>query len=49
METDPVCGMVIDSKTAAGQVEHEGKTYYFCSVKCMADFRANPGAFLKRS
>ena len=31
MVTDPVCGMNIDSEEAAGTIEYEGKTYYFCS------------------
>ena len=28
---DVVCGMDIDPKTAAAQMEYEGKTYHFCS------------------
>ncbi len=28
--TDPICGMEVDEKSAAGQSEHEGQTYYFC-------------------
>src|SRR4029078_4053099 len=33
---------------AAGSVEHEGKTYYFCSTHCVHKFRENPEAFLNR-
>ena len=31
MVVDPICGMRIDSEEAAGTIEYEGKTYYFCS------------------
>jgi Cu+-exporting ATPase len=43
---DPVCGMTVDPAHAAGSVEHEGLTYYFCSPHCVARFRANPRAYL---
>ena len=32
MEIDPVCGMEVDPKTAAGKSNYLGKAYYFCSV-----------------
>jgi Cu+-exporting ATPase len=31
MATDPICGMTVDPKGAAGKHEHNGQTYYFCS------------------
>jgi YHS domain-containing protein len=31
---DLVCGMVIETATAAGRTEHKGQTYYFCGAKC---------------
>jgi P-type Cu+ transporter len=43
---DPVCGMTVTPETAAGAWEHEGETYYFCSVGCMDRFRADPASFL---
>ena len=43
--TDPVCGMQIDPATAAGQIEHGGRTYYFCSLRCEERFRAQPDAY----
>jgi YHS domain-containing protein len=43
---DPVCGMSILPSRAAGQVEHEGRTYYFCSTSCMRRFQDTPEAFL---
>jgi Cu+-exporting ATPase len=42
---DPVCGMLIDPAGAAGQLEHEGRTYYFCNPGCLARFRADPAQF----
>ena len=43
---DPVCGMTVNPETAAGSVEFEGKTYYFCSRHCVEKFRENPQRFL---
>jgi Cu+-exporting ATPase len=39
---DPVCGMRIAREDAVGTHVHAGTTYYFCSAKCLEDFRANP-------
>ncbi len=36
--TDPVCGMQVDEQNAKAQLEHEGKTYYFCSQGCKEKF-----------
>ena len=46
MALDPVCGMTVDPARAAGQVEHEGTTYYFCSKGCAAKFTADPKKYL---
>jgi Cu+-exporting ATPase len=46
MVEDPVCGMRIDSEEAAGTIEYEGKTYYFCSQVCHDAFQANPSAYV---
>ena len=43
---DPVCGMTVTPAGAAGSVEHEGRTYYFCSQSCVERFREAPEAFL---
>jgi P-type Cu+ transporter len=45
-EKDPVCGMNVDPRKAARKVEHAGKTYYFCSVRCAERFSADPEKFL---
>ncbi len=45
-EKDPVCGMLVVPEKAAGQVEHAGKTYYFCSKSCAEKFSNEPEKFL---
>ena len=46
MALDPVCGMTVDPARAAGQVDHDGTTYYFCSKGCVAKFTADPKKYL---
>jgi Cu+-exporting ATPase len=43
---DPVCGMTISPNDAVGHVDHNGKTYYFCSQSCLDQFKADPDRFL---
>ena len=45
MAKDPVCGMEIDEADAVGSIEHEGRTYYFCSDDCRQEFESDPGAY----
>jgi len=40
-EIDPVCGMEVDSGTAA-QTTYHSQPYYFCSEACLRAFRENP-------
>ena len=47
MEKDPVCGMQVDPKSAAGQAQHAGKTYYFCAAACKSKFEKNPGQYAR--
>ena len=44
---DPVCGMEIDPKKAAGSHEHAGKTYFFCSAACKTQFVQEPAKYVK--
>ena len=44
---DPVCGMTVTADDAAGQFEHRGDTYYFCSTHCLERFRESPDRFLE--
>ena len=43
---DPVCGMTIDPADSVGEVEHHGRTYYFCNQSCLEQFKADPERFL---
>jgi Cu+-exporting ATPase len=45
-ETDPVCKMKVDPKTAKISYAWQGKTYYFCSPGCKSKFEATPERFL---
>ena len=42
MHTDPVCGMQVDEKKAAGTASHAGTSYYFCSSGCREKFQKEP-------
>ncbi|WSG27226.1 heavy metal translocating P-type ATPase [Streptomyces europaeiscabiei] len=44
--TDPVCGMKVDTTTAAEQRQTEHGTYYFCSAHCATAFDADPGRYM---
>jgi YHS domain-containing protein len=48
MVKDPVCGMMIDPKTAASKVEYQGLTYYFCSIHCKRKFELEPDKYIVR-
>jgi len=47
MVKDLVCGMEIDPKTAAGQSDYMGQTYYFCSLGCKKAFDKEPEKYVK--
>jgi YHS domain-containing protein len=47
--TDPVCGMQIDEKEAAGKSEYNGKQYYFCAPECKEKFDHNPQQYAKKT
>ncbi len=38
--------MTVDPARAAGQFDHDGTTYYFCSKGCVAKFAADPKKYL---
>ena len=46
MAIDPICGMDVDPRNAAGKSEFMGQTYYFCSLGCKKSFDENPRRFL---
>lgn len=43
---DPVCGMMIDPLSAAGNYDYAGTTYYFCHPHCEERFRGDPDGYL---
>ena len=43
---DPVCGMEIETASAAGHTEFNGQTHYFCGSKCKGKFDVNPAQYL---
>jgi Cu+-exporting ATPase len=45
---DPVCNMQVDEKNAAGRLEYQGQTYYFCSENCKERFDQNPQRYVKQ-
>ena len=47
METNPVCGMAIAARDAAGTAEYQGVTYHFRSEACRQRVAAAPADFLK--
>lgn len=43
---DEVCGMDIDTQTAAAQVRFQEVTYYFCSTRCARLFEEHPDRYV---
>ncbi len=43
---DPVCGMTVDPRDAAGSHVYRGRTYYFCNESCLERFAAAPGDYV---
>jgi Cu+-exporting ATPase len=43
---DPVCGMTVDPRQAAGSFDYHGRTFFFCSLGCREKFKADPERFL---
>lgn len=37
---DPICGMRVAPESAAGSLNDNGQTYYFCSTGCLQKFIA---------
>jgi len=44
-DRDPVCGMAVAADSPHA-VEHDGRSYRFCSVKCLDKFAADPARYL---
>jgi YHS domain-containing protein len=46
--TDPVCGMQVEEKEAAGKSDYNGEQFYFCCDDCKSEFERNPDQYAKR-
>ncbi len=49
MAIDPVCGMILNPKSASARTEHAGRVYYFCSQSCRKTFEANPNRYMGKT
>lgn len=43
--TDPVCHAEVRAESAASTSEHRGRTYFFHSTECKAEFDRDPGRY----
>ena len=48
MNKDPVCGMNVDPKTAAGSSDYQGERFSFCSKACKEKFDKNPSQYTQK-
>lgn len=48
MANDPVCGMMVDLRTAEFKTGFNSGTYYFCSNACKLQFERDPFRYLKK-
>ena len=46
---DPVCGMMVDPKTAPAKSQYKGQTYYFCAPGCKTSFDKDPEKYLGKT
>ena len=46
---DPVCGMTVNTATAANRSSRDGKAYYFCSPGCKANFDKDPSKYIVKA
>ncbi|MDR3533089.1 MAG: heavy metal translocating P-type ATPase [Rhodopila sp.] len=44
---DPVCGMTVDPTISHHRLEHDGRTFHFCSAGCREKFAADPQKYLQ--
>lgn len=45
-EVDPVCGMEVNTATAAPREKFQGETWWFCSEGCETQFKSAPAAYV---
>jgi adenylate cyclase len=46
---DPVCRMAVDPAHAAGRLNYDDTTYFFCTLTCAGAFARHPERFAQRS
>ena len=46
---DPVCGMELGERHKRESFEYEGRSYYFCSVGCRAEFQRHAEDYAERA
>lgn len=46
MSIDPVCGMVVDEKSAPAETRYKGYEYYFCTTYCKEAFKVEPEKYI---
>lgn len=44
---DPICGMMVETSKARYKSMHEGKTFYFCCLRCKETFDRSPHLYMK--
>jgi Cu+-exporting ATPase len=49
MATDPVCGMMVDTRAGKPRYDHGGHTYHFCSDGCRIKFAGDPARYLTKT
>jgi len=47
-QTDYVCGMTVEPKTAEGKYAYKGKMYYFCSKDDQQEFAKSPEKYIPK-
>ena len=47
-QTDHVCGMTINPKTAEAKYAYKGKMYYFCSKDDQQEFAKSPEKYIPK-
>ena len=43
---DPVCHMAVDPERAAGRLNYDDSTYFFCTLACAGEFARHPERFM---
>lgn len=48
-ELDPVCGMKVDTENCEAVFEYRDEDFYFCSERCLNEFKAKPEPYFKQA